>query len=129
MTYLILFLIAYHIMIVSNNSYFHEFNLDFKTKRKSLLNGESIVYDSAWKGLYLLFKGFYVFALMVLFVICIFKGLPYSVKAPIGLLLGFEFLKSSAIEKGFFLNPKMSFLIFNLSILSIYVYLLTQVII
>ncbi len=72
-------------MLISNNSYFYEFHLEF-SRRKKL--SDIPTFDSFWKGFYLIFNGIYTIMLMILILLNI-KVFPNIFL----ILFSFEYLK------------------------------------
>ena len=56
MQYFIISVIIDHLMLISNNTYFYELDLNFIQTKKL---GEKPIYNSFWIGIYLIFKGVY----------------------------------------------------------------------
>ena len=78
-------------MLITNNSYFYEFNNDY---RRQLKEGIIPIYDNHWIAIYLLFRGIYFFTVLI--------GALFTLRiAPtiFTILFGFEFLKSYTYNK------------------------------
>jgi hypothetical protein len=99
--------LAYLLMLITNNSYFFEFNFEFHRK---FLNKEKIVYDSVWLGVYQLFRGLYYFTILGLSVWNI-KTFPNTCL----ILFAAEFFRP-------IIRHRLWFLIINLSAFSYLIY-------
>ena len=82
-------------MLITNNTYFFNFNNDFKLKSK---NNTIVIYDSLWIGLYLIFRGLYYFSLLFLTIFTI-RTAPNIIT----ILFGVEIVKSYINNKHFIL--------------------------
>jgi hypothetical protein len=89
--FFLIIVFTYHLMLITNNSYFYEFNNHY---RQQLKKGILPVYDNYWTAIYLLFRGIYFFVILIgaLFTIGI-------APTTFTFLFGFEFLKSYTYSK------------------------------
>lgn len=88
---ILLIVLAYHLMLITNSSYFHYFDNEY---RQQLKQGVLPVYDNYWAAIYLLFRGIYFFTVMI--------GAFLTIMTTPNLftfLFGFEFLKSYSHNK------------------------------
>lgn len=83
--------LAYHLMLITNNSYFYEFNNAY---RQQLKQGVLPVYDNYWTAIYLLFRGIYFFTVLIGAFLTVM-----TIPNIFTILFGFEFLKSYTHNK------------------------------
>jgi len=95
-------------MLISNNSYFYEINLDFKLRYKK----EDVIHHSTLIGIYQLFRGLYFFILMFL-VALNYKTLP---NVYLYLFIG-EIIRNSVKNKYLFFSINLIMLLYLLALL------------
>jgi len=109
---MIYLLIAYYMMLITNNSYFHNFHTDF---RNGIKKGVIIIYNSTWLGLYQVFRGLYYFSLLFLSILY-FKTQPNI----FGILFLSEFIKGNFLYKPISLIVNCSILIYLLHLIHLF---------
>jgi hypothetical protein len=93
-------------MLVTNNSYFYEFNTNY---RNQLKKGILPVYDNYWIAIYLLFRGIYFFSVLIGSILFI-RDFPNI----FNYLFLFEILKSFTYNKWWHLSMNIGICTYTL---------------